>query len=63
MTHITLKKLLAQAAKKSYGDNAEALLSMGNINGGLLVRYSIDAKTLTGICKTAEQLRCGESSR
>tara|TARA_B100000795_G_scaffold198761_1_gene152642 strand:+ start:213 stop:323 length:111 start_codon:yes stop_codon:yes gene_type:complete len=36
---------------------------MGNINGGLLVRYSIDAKKLTGICKTAEQLRCGDSSR
>ena len=63
MTLITLKQLLAQAAKKSYGNNAEALLSMENINGGLLGRYSIDAKTSNDICITAEQLRCGEISK
>ena len=63
MTLITLKQLLAQVAKKSYGDNAEALLSMDHINDGLLGRYSIDVKTLTDVCKTAGQLRCGEIYR
>lgn len=63
MTLITLKKLFAQAAKKSYGDNVEVLLSVDNINGSLLGRYSIDAKILIDICKTAGQLRCGEIYR
>jgi hypothetical protein len=63
LTLITLKKLFAQAAKKSYGDNVEVLLSVDNINGSLLGRYSIDAKTSNDICITAEQLRCGEISK
>ena len=60
MTLITLKKLFAQAAKKSYGDNVEVLLSMDNIDSGLLGKRSTDAGTLTDICKTAQHLRCGD---
>ena len=43
--------------------NVEVLLSLDNINGSLLGRYSIDAKILIDICKTAGQLRCGEIYR
>ena len=60
MALITSKQLLAHTAEKSYGDNLETLLSMNNIDSGLLGKNSTDAGTLTDICKTAQHLRCGD---
>ena len=75
MELITLKKLLSHAAEKNasyakqvkiiYGgsltpDNLEALLSMENIDGGLVGRCSINPQSFIKLCHVADQLNCGE---
>ena len=76
MELITLKKLLNHAAEKnaSYAkqvkiiyfgsltpDNLEVLLSMENIDGGLVSRCSIDPQSFIKFSHIADQLNCGET--
>jgi triosephosphate isomerase len=58
----------AKQVKIIYGgsltpENTQALLSMENIDGGLVGRCSIDAETFTQICKITEELGCGEMGK
>lgn len=72
--HEMIRKIIAEKnseyakqVKIIYGgsmtpDNAEALLTMDNIDGGLVGRCSIDPSAFSQICETANQLKCGETS-
>jgi hypothetical protein len=55
----------AKQVKIIYGgsitpDNAEALLSMENIDGGLVGCCSINPQSFIKLCHVADQLNCGE---
>ena len=75
MALINLKQLLGHAAKKNLNyakqvkniydvsltsENSDALISMENIDGGLVGRCSIDPKSFIKLCHVADQLNCGE---
>jgi len=72
---INLKQLLGHAAKKNLNyakqvkniydvsltsENSDALISMENIDGGLVGRCSIDPQSFIKLCHVANQLNFGE---
>ena len=75
MALITLKQLLNHAAENNLNyakqvkiinwgsltpENHDALLSMENIDGGLVGRCFIDPQSFIKLCHVADQLNCGE---
>ena len=75
MALINLKQLLGHAAEKNLNyakqvkiiydvsltsENSDALISMENIDGGLVGRCSIDPQSFIKLCHVANQLNFGE---
>ena len=58
ITHAKHVKIIYGESMTS--DNAEAMLLMKNIDGGLVGLCSIDPSSFTKICEIADQFKCGD---